>query len=537
MTEGKDILQENVCLALLPFWSPVIPPPGILSIRNYLKGYGYSVDIVDFNTKASFRKIPIEYFRKLKLMIPNEKLRDLSAVGFHVLRNHLMINQNCSDRSKRFEYLREVLAKNFYSIIDESGFEDLDGILDHFYENLGVDIDTLMKTSKPDILGISVYEDTLPASIFSFKLAKAINPEVLTIMGGGVFHDILKLGSSNFEYFVKSTLGFIDKIVVGEGEIFFKKLLSGTLDKNKRVYSKVDIQEEDLNFTEVDYTDFADLQLDQYPYVSSFMSRSCPFKCKFCTENSYSGPYRVREVPDVANELNHILENSRKNFIFFTDLLLNPIINELSEALGKLSRPCSWEGYMRVDSICTKENAASWRNAGLTKAMIGVETGSEAVLKLMDKGISTELIAESLVNLANAGIKTTVFIIVGFPGESEKDFNDTLLLISKLEKYIYEVYCTPFYYYPDIQKKSSDWDERLTSLYQKIPRDILVMMTYTLLDCNPSREITYDRLHRVITHCEQFGIKPNRFAYDIYNADKRWKKLHSNAAPSMFDIQ
>lgn len=535
MVESIIYTPKTVCLALLPFWAPVIPPPGILSIRNYLKNYGIQATLIDLNTEAHFRKVPIDYFNLLKEIIPQDKINDLSIVGFNVLRNHLMINQNRKSYSEGMFYLREILKRNFYTSFDEADLAPLDRIIDQFYLDLSGDIDELVGTLKPEILGISVYEDTLPATLFAFKQIKRISPEILTVMGGGVFHDILKVGSANYEYFVKSTLPYIDKIIVGEGEVVFKDLVTGVHDMNKRVYFSSESKA--CSFNEVDYTDFSDLDLSQYPYIFTFGSRSCPFGCKFCTERSYSGPYRVRNIQDVVNDIHHMLEIHKKRFFFFTDLLLNPIIDELTAELNKLSQPFFWEGYLRADSkLCTKANALHWRNAGFTKAMVGVETGSEELLLSMDKRIDIQEITDTLINLAESGIKTTIFMMVGYPGESEEDFNASLSLISKLEHYIYEVYCTPFYFYPDMQESSSEWDKRLKVLYDKVPQEVLVMQTYALIDDNPSREVVYDRLHRLNKHCEQYGIKPNRFAHDIYKADKRWKRLHDNASPSVFGI-
>jgi hypothetical protein len=63
---------------------------------------------------------------------------------------------------------------------------------------------------------------------------------------------------------------------------------------------------------------------------------------------------------------------------------------------------------------------------------------------------------------------------------------------------------------------------------------MLVFQYYTPAEgMEPSREETFQRVHRFEIHCRQLGI-PNPYSYNAHNeADKRWRRLHKNAVPPM----
>ncbi|MCP4146761.1 MAG: hypothetical protein GY757_03330, partial [bacterium] len=137
-----------------------------------------------------------------------------------------------------------------------------------------------------------------------------------------------------------------------------------------------------------------------------------------------------------------------------------------------------------------------------------------------------------------AGIKTTTYWIVGYPGETEEDFRQTLALIEEMKDNIYEADCNPFSYFLTGQVNSQQWrnGEKPIPLYPEEAKNMLISQTW-MLDCNPTREETYSRLNRFVQHCKKLEI-PNPYSvYEIYNADLRWKNLHRNAVPSIVEFE
>jgi radical SAM superfamily enzyme YgiQ (UPF0313 family) len=152
----------------------------------------------------------------------------------------------------------------------------------------------------------------------------------------------------------------------------------------------------------------------------------------------------------------------------------------------------------------------------------------------MGKKVSVDQIKSALHSLANAGIKTTTYWVIGYPGETEEDFMQTLDLIDALKNDIYEAECNPFNYFPTGQVNSPQWEQenKASYLYPEDTNNSLIVPSWTL-DCEPSREETYRRVRRFVAHCRHLGV-PNPYSMaEINHADQRWQKLHKNAVPPM----
>ncbi|UCH94751.1 MAG: radical SAM protein [Candidatus Aminicenantes bacterium] len=529
--------KEKVLLALLPFWAPLIPPIGIASLKQFLQLRGFKVKTVDANIEFEFREIFEKYFQFLRTGIPGEKIGNLYNIGYDVLRNHMMAHLNSEGKKGYLQLLKDIISKTFYCNIDLQQLLKLKLLIDEFYHRLEDYLLHLLDREKPGVIGLSVYEDTLPASLFALQLIKKRYPQIETVIGGGIFADQLAMGSPNLEYFLERTKPYIDKIIIGEGEILFYKLLCGDLPGSQRVYTLKDIGEEVLDLSSLEVPDFSDFKLQYYSYSAAHTSRSCPFQCAFCSETIQWGKYRKKEAVRVAEELTRLYREHNKQLFYLCDSLLNPGITGFANELVKSDISIYWEGYLRADKeVCDPENIFLWRRGGFYRAWLGVESGSRHVLDLMDKRITVEQIKAAVSGLAYAGIKTSTLWIVGYPGETGKDFQQTLDLLEELSDDIYEVWCSPFNYYLSGQVKSHKWAKDSIPLYPGNVRDILMVQTW-ILNLEPSREEAYKRMNRLIRHCKKLGIPTPYSLHDIYEADKRWKKLHKNAVPAMMEFK
>lgn len=108
----------------------------------------------------------------------------------------------------------------------------------------------------------------------------------------------------------------------------------------------------------------------------------------------------------------------------------------------------------------------------------------------------------------------------------------TLDLLTELKNFIYQSECNPFLYYYSGQNSSDKWKEHRMLLYPESARDMLVFDSWTL-NLEPVREVAYERMHRFEAHCRSLGI-PNPYSFkEIFDADRRWKKLQKFAVPSL----
>lgn len=539
-------LKEKILLALLPFWSPLIPPMGISCLKSYLQDRGYRVKTLDLNIEEEFKDIYNRYFAVLKASVPDRKQGNFYSIGQDVLHNHLMASfnlrktkNNDPGQNMYLDLVGVLIDKTFYCQVETAKIIQLNQIIQEFYTRLRSYMIKALDEEKPDVLGLSVCSGTLPASLFTFKLAKEKFPSVKTVMGGGIFCDQFALGTPDFETLMEETGEFIDHFVVGEGEILFLKLLQSGPDNTRRVYTIEDIKGEYLDLSSAAVPDFRDYELQHYPYLSAYASRSCPHQCKFCSDTVMWGKYRKKSAQQVVREMTRLYEEFGYQLFMMSDLLLNPVVTDLAQELIDSDESFYWDGCLRAEKpVCNKENTLLWRQGGFYQARIGCESGSPRMLELMGKKITIEQIKKAISSLAFAGIQITSYWVLGYPGETEEDFRMTLDLIEELREDIYEAECRPFYYYLTGQVNSETWAKQSKSipLYPEKFKRMLSFQTY-ILDEEPCREVTYQRVNRFVEHCNKLEI-PNPYTMkDIYEADERWKKLHKNAVPSLLDLK
>jgi hypothetical protein len=219
------------------------------------------------------------------------------------------------------------------------------------------------------------------------------------------------------------------------------------------------------------------------------------------------------------------------------DSLLNPIMTDLANELIKREVSLYMDTYMRVsDEVCNREATLLWRRGGLYRVRMGIESGSQRILDLMGKEITVDQSKTAISSLAYAGIKTTTYLVAGYPGETEEDFQQTLDFIEEMRDHIWQVECNPFYYFYTGQHNADRWAGKRRLLYPGWASDLLVCQTW-IVDEEPSREERFKRIFKITEHCEKLGIPNPYSSQEIYEADERWKQLHENAVPSLMEFQ
>jgi radical SAM superfamily enzyme YgiQ (UPF0313 family) len=534
-------VEEKILLVLMPFWDPQIPPLGIACLKSFLQRHHYQVKTYDANVELEFRMLFDDYYEILKKMIPVDKQGNIFNIGNQVLRNHMMAHLNGPHESKYVKLIKILVEKTFFTRADEDLINEADEVLKKFYSRLRRYFFNLLEKEKPTVLGLSVYGDTFSASLSAFKMAKEWKSSIKTVMGGGIFADQLATGSLNLDYFVDMSRGFIDKIIIGEGEELFLRWLQGEIEDSRRVFTLKDIGSSGLALSAnpPDIPDFSDFDLNYYPHLAHYGSRSCPYQCKFCSETVNWGKYRKKDVHRTVREFIQLYKKHSRQLFLMTDSTLNPIITDLSNACIESRTAIYWDGFLRADRhVCDTGNTFLWRRGGFYRAKLGMESGSQRVLRLMNKHITIEQGRKALAALASAGIKTTTFWLFGFPGETEEDFQQTLKFIEECQDNIYEADCNAFNYYLTGQANSEEWlgKNKNRRLYPEWVKEMLITETW-ILEVEPSREIAYSRLNRFVQHCAKLEI-PNPYSLtDVHSADLRWKELHKNAVPSLVELK
>ena len=510
-----------------------------------------SISTLASAVEMEFRDIYDTYFDILEEHIPEDRRGNFQSMKLDILQNHLtaylnhrnrletpgyrnLVDLPCENKGQYVRLIGILIYKTFYLEAGEDLVHRLDGVVAEFFRRLERYYLHLLEETGPTVVGLSVCIGMMAASLFAFKLTKERYPHIKTVMGGGIYADDLALGSSNLAYFAEKT-PYIDTLIVGEGELLFLKYLRGELPPDRKIYSINDLGTERLDLAAVSIPSFDDFKLDRYPYLSANASVGCPFNCKFCTIPEQWGKYRKKKPKQLAAELNRMYRKYGSQLFLLVDSLLNPIVTGLARELIDSPTPLYWDGSLRVSpAVCDTDNTFLWRKGGFYRAHLGVETGSQRVLDLMDKGITVDQIRTAVSALARAGVKTTTFWVVGYPGETEEDFLQSLRLTEELKDDLYETTIRPYLYYEMKEELVGPPREEGKSvlLYPPETKEKLLVET-RVMETEPSREETVRRLNRFNAHIQALGI-PNPYSlYQVNRADKRWKELHENAVPPL----
>ncbi|MCU0288814.1 MAG: radical SAM protein, partial [Acidobacteria bacterium] len=528
--------KEKILLAILPYWDPMIPPMGISSLKTFLQANGYPVKTVDLIVKQESLDFYGKYFETLKKIVPEKKRGNFNNIGHDVLQAHLMAYWNHDDEKKYCELVKDMVYKSYYVQAEDSHIHDLNQTVDVFYRMLEEYFNQLLDEEKPDVIGVTAYKCTIAASLFVLRLARRRYPHIKTLMGGGTFNETHAPDSPNFQILLDISKDYLDKIILGQGELLFLAYLQGKLPETQRVYSKKDIGDRILDFHELDLPDFSDLDIDRYPCLAATASASCLYQCSFCIGSKVAGKFRVKNPVQTVNEMIALYKRYNHQLFFMTDSLLNPVASDLASQFIKSGVSLYYDAYFKVDDTSGDiKNTLLWRKGGMYRVRLGTESGSQRILDEMDKRITIPQMKAAITALAYAGIKTTTYWVIGHPGETEEDFQATLNLLEELKDDIFQAECNYFLVHFSQQAKENDWRQHIRFLYPEEMLKMTVFQYYTP-GMAPLREETFQRVHRFETLCRKLGI-PNPYSYKEHvEADKRWKKLHKNAVPPLLDF-
>jgi radical SAM superfamily enzyme YgiQ (UPF0313 family) len=512
--------SSRILLMKPPFFTPWTPPLGISIIKSYLEQQGHSVRCYDYNTDSFLWSTHHKYFTALQ-SLDEVSINDGYSKLWWVLNAHMLAYVNGGDSSACSSVIEGVTP--CYGIrYDRSIIKTLLEIVRKYFHRLE-ELTDQIDLSEFDVAGVSTYTTSLASSLFILRKIKRKYPQIMTVMGGGIFADDLALGSDNLNTLIEE-YDYIDHVILGEGEKLFLKLLGGEL-ANKRVISIGDIEGKTLEMKDVPSPDFSDLKAENYYHLTIEGARSCPFQCSFCSETIQWGNYRKKPVDLFAEQVVELARRYNNNAFFLGDSLMNPYIVQFANALLKTGANILYDGYLRADKpVTNREWVKTWAKSGLYRTRMGIESASARVLKEMDKMTTPATISKVLKTLSGAGIRTTTYWIVGFPGETEEDFQETLDFIGEHHRFIYELEAHPYNYTPYGQVGSRLYQSY--SVYPDSVTDIIRFKVWDIVGVGPSREERYDRLVRISKFVSELGV-PNIYSMaDRYQAEERWFRLH-----------
>lgn len=244
---------------------------------------------------------------------------------------------------------------------------------------------------------------------------------------------------------------YIDYIVISEGEISIVELTEKIIKKEepnevlgigyiKDGQPKINpwrpfienLDQYRLDFSLLDLEKFI-FPLGEYKRVIAYKtSRGCPFNCAFCYNNLFNkNKWRTWSIDAVVEDIKFLKDNYHIDAIKFYDD--NFFVNKYRalEILEKIKLPAHLE--IRIDSI-TEEIAVKLKEYRVFDMLIGVESGSNRLLTLIDKRFTVDKVMEAIKIIAKYDLPAAYSVIVGLPTETKEEFESTIDLLYKIYK-------------------------------------------------------------------------------------------------------
>jgi radical SAM superfamily enzyme YgiQ (UPF0313 family) len=170
-------------------------------------------------------------------------------------------------------------------------------------------------------------------------------------------------------------------------------------------------------------------------------SRGCPFDCSWCSKPTFGRTFRQQSPERVIAELRALQDRYRVDYVRFCDDVFGVSrtwIDRLLTLLIEEELHLRWECLARVD-LLKPDLLRRMRVAGLERVYVGVESGSQKMLDLMNRGTRLAQVERTADALRREGIRQFWFLMLGYPGETLQDIEATLQLFRRFSPEEYSV--------------------------------------------------------------------------------------------------
>lgn len=329
------------------------------------------------------------------------------------------------------------------------------GVLDAEALGLGVTrIASIVNELRPRWVGLNLLAPTYRHSVTILRL---LHPTIRVLLGGhhakampdDILHD--------------PRIPRIDALVLGEGEYRVAALLSDTDRRatlpqvcwregaTPRYGAAESCDTQSWLAPNIDTLPFIarDLLL-QDPFLASdgrheanlVGSRGCPYDCSFCGAARSANPdisIRTRSPENLLAEMEALAVSASVTAYRFVDdlFLANPAyMRRCLPAFRARQRtsPFVWDATGRINTLSTAPDDLLdlMRDAGCREVALGIESGSDRVLRHMDKHITTDMTRVAVRRLTSRGVNVKGYFILGYPTETRTEMQSSIDMIRDL---------------------------------------------------------------------------------------------------------
>ena len=176
-----------------------------------------------------------------------------------------------------------------------------------------------------------------------------------------------------------------------------------------------------------------------YPEIQIFTGRGCQARCNYCVypQTMHGHVYRLRSAQNVVDEFQFIADNfpDVKHVVIEDDTFTAKIdrVEEICRLLIErgIQKRLKWLCNARVNNL-KYETMRLMKQAGCRQIIPGIESGNQAILNNIKKGITLEQVNKYIKDAKKAGLLVHACYMVGNKGETKETMQNTLKLALKL---------------------------------------------------------------------------------------------------------
>ncbi len=310
-------------------------------------------------------------------------------------------------------------------------------------------IRSILETLRPAFMGISTTTSSFLDGVRIAALAKRILPEITTIFGGP---HVSALKGRILDVFAP-----VDIVTVGEGEETLLELMQNADQSRSKIpgivcrnrsgetifngYRPKGIDLDTLPFPAyeklTDYPNLYRLPLFSYPKApntSCISSRGCPYSCSYCDRSVFGRSFRFNSADYLYEHMRYLNRRFGIRHINFYDdqfTFHRKRVQDLTQQLVRRPLPMTFNCTVRAEHIdCGLLRRL--KAAGCWMVSLGIETADQALLSRHRQNVDIDLLAEKIIEIHHAGLRTKGLLMMGLPGETETSIKKSKAFVFSL---------------------------------------------------------------------------------------------------------
>lgn len=462
-TKYEDIENKKMLIGQLPELNALSPNilikfPEHLPTRSWIKKSesiypiklpsiiiksGLDILLLDLPARAGQQpSVGTSYIHKaLKREDVSLQTIDLDPIWYHKFHMHRLKDLGCEPKLSNGVLISE----------DAWGYNDRTWVdprlWPYLIEYFQKDISKLLNGivgAKPKIVAFSVHARNEWITRHLARMLKKISPEICILVGGH---------SCYTEHFGKGAFPEYEYMLIGEADgtvgPIVKEICKGHRPKNNpgviSIYDDLDYKyiagpmPHNLDMlgglTFEIWGDLTNLLYQTYKGEQSTalpLTRGCVWsRCTFCAERF---SFRSRSPKLYVEEIESVLATGRANEFNASDSDFGgrpEILVELCEEIIRRGIKISFTGQIRLNKNFDVNFFRLMKKAGLHSLNFGSDAFTENTIRLQQKGYTIETLIQNHRDCVLAGLVPVVNMVIGVPGETEKDIDETIELIIK----------------------------------------------------------------------------------------------------------